>query len=85
MGNLGVAAVLLDNEADVNTADSIGMTPLHWAALTGNLQMVELLLARYASVDSRDYFAGGITPYGIAKLLGYNETIELMQNRYAIF
>ena len=46
--------------------------------------MVELLLVNYANVDARDYFAGGMTPMGIAKLLGYTQIQETMRNRYSI-
>lgn len=84
LGHFTVAKVLLDEGAEVNSADSLGLTPLHWAALTGREAMVELLLVNYANVDARDYFAGGITPMGIAKLLGYTKIQETMGNRYSI-
>lgn len=84
LGHFAVAKVLIEQGAEVNAADSLGLTSLHWAALTGREAMVELLLINYANVDARDYFAGGMTPMGIAKLLGYTTIQETMRNRYSI-
>ena len=85
LGNLEAAQALIENDADVSLADSLGMTALHWAALTGSLPMVDLLLSHGANVDARDYYAGGITPRQIARMMGHTEIVEMMQNRYAIF
>ena len=79
------AKVLLENGADVNTKDSLGMTPLHWASLTGNEPMTELLLENYGDVYARDYFAGGMTPLSIARLMGYDELVTMMSIRSSIF
>ena len=58
---------------------------MHVAALTGDEQMTELLLKNFANVDARDYFAGGITPLGITRLLGYATVTQMMQNRFTLF
>ena len=42
--NIAVAAVLLERHADVNAIDDGDRTPLHFAAYTNNVNMVELLL-----------------------------------------
>ena len=39
----------------------------------------------FADVDARDYFAGGITPRSVARLLGYDEIYQLMVNRFALY
>lgn len=85
LGNVEAVEALLENGADVNVADSLGLTPLHWAAMTGSLEIAELLLAHYANVDVRDYYAGGVTPRQIARMMGHTDIVDVMQNRYAIF
>lgn len=44
-------AMLLDKNADVNKADSAKLTPLHIAAMKGNVKMTSLLIQRGADVD----------------------------------
>lgn len=48
-GNLGATEQLLKEEAQSNSRDVHGWTPLHHAALQGNSLMIELLLARGSS------------------------------------
>jgi ankyrin repeat protein len=53
--NCGIAALLLthQNSPDVNAADKYGRTPLHYASKHGR-EIIELLIAHGAAVDSRD-------------------------------
>lgn len=44
-------AMLLAKDADVNKADNTKLTPLHIAAMKGNLKMTSLLIQRGADVD----------------------------------
>ncbi len=83
LGNYDAASTLIDHGADVNQRDAMGFAALHWAALTGDTEMAELLMVNYADVTTRDYIAGGITPLGIAKLMGYNEVVEVLKNKVA--
>lgn len=85
LDNLDAARTLLEHRADVNAADALGLRPLHWAALTGSLPMTELLLSHHADVAARDYYAGGLTPEAIARMLGHTSVIELIKNRFALF
>jgi ankyrin repeat protein len=85
LDNFMAAKILLDFGANVNVADCVGMTPLHWAALTGIDAMVDLLLSNYANVDAADYITGGLTPLAIAKMMGYGGIAEMMQNRFSFF
>lgn len=39
---------------NVNTIDSQGRSPLHIAALTGNIELVEMLLNKNAQTDIKD-------------------------------
>jgi ankyrin repeat protein len=43
-----MAAVLIAHKAEVNARDNSGVTPLHYAAITGNKAMAKLLLAHKA-------------------------------------
>lgn len=48
-----VAALLLDQGADIGTSDGFGYTPLHWAAgLNNNPEVVALLLDRGADIEA---------------------------------
>ncbi|XP_049795671.1 putative ankyrin-containing lipoprotein Lxx09580 [Schistocerca nitens] len=46
--------VLLAAGVDVGTMDGDGLTALHWAARSGQVEMAECLLAAGADVDARD-------------------------------
>ena len=72
---------MLRKGADVNARDRSGATPLHAAALKGNLAMAELLLAHGAAVDARD--GDGLTPLHNAALSGHAEVAALLLDRGA--
>jgi ankyrin repeat protein len=51
-----VVEVLVANGADVRRADEDGKTPLHWAAIKGNREIVTSLLARGAEINALDAY-----------------------------
>ena len=53
-GRAETAAWLLDQGVAVNGSDAEGRTPWHWAATSGNRDLLELLLHRGADVAARD-------------------------------
>lgn len=54
--SLEVARYLIDNGADVNHQDDIGLTPLIWNTLHGNYEIVELLVEKGADITCVDRF-----------------------------
>ncbi len=62
-GNTNIANVLLSHKADMHAKNRDGQTPLHLAALQGELQAVAWLLQHGADVNARDN--RGTTPLGI--------------------
>jgi ankyrin repeat protein len=63
-----VAVILLDNSVQVNTISSgnMGITPLHLAAMKGDIEMIKLLLAQGADLTLKDSVHQG-TPFDWAK------------------
>jgi ankyrin repeat protein len=67
--NKYLAALLLANKADVNAADNSGHTPLGGAAVTGQKDMVELLLAFKAEIKDALRLAVMFKHDDVARLL----------------
>ncbi|MDQ7825695.1 MAG: ankyrin repeat domain-containing protein [Candidatus Eremiobacteraeota bacterium] len=66
----------LDKGVAINTRDSEGRTPLHWAILEDRVEMVELLLSRGADPLLKD--SSGDDARAMAKLGQNREIIELI-------
>lgn len=65
------------SQLDVNRANHAGLTPLHHAVLSNNLDTVKLLLsAGDARVDSADQY--GFTPLHTASACGYSPLVSLL-------
>jgi len=79
-GDINAATALLEQGAEPNVQDKLGMTPLHWTGLKGQLELARLLLFYEASIHIREHFSGGVTPVGMAQLLGYEDVAHLMEN-----
>lgn len=73
--------VLLQHEADVNTADQYGRAPLHGAAGFGYVEVIELLLQKGADVDAQDQ--DGLTPLLCALQIGHLQAARLLIDRGA--
>lgn len=58
LGQIGVAAWLLDHGVDPAAGMATGMSALHWAANRGQRAAVELLLARGAPMEQRNMYDG---------------------------
>jgi ankyrin repeat protein len=79
-GHVPLAEKLLELH-DVNGTDDEGMTPLHWGCLTGDADMVRLLLENGGDTCRANAHADGLTPEDMAVAMGYREVIRAMRER----
>ncbi len=63
----------IEDGEEFNTPDDNGLTPLHWAAITGCTDLCKLLINRGAHVNPRDENVTDMTPTALARWLGYDE------------
>ncbi len=61
-----VEAILKQDPSAINAVDEAGLTPLHYAAKSGRIELVKLLLAHHAKVNPMS--ADGETPYFMAEM-----------------
>jgi uncharacterized protein len=73
-GNGQEAVRLIEGGADVNAADSLGTTPLMWAARYGDVVVVERLIEAGAKPAAENVF--GVTPMSEAALIGSEAVIR---------
>jgi hypothetical protein len=71
----------IESGADVNDTDSYGLAPLHWAALNGSMDLAKLLINRGANLVTIAHQLGGLTPTGVAKIMGYAELVQFFVSR----
>jgi ankyrin repeat protein len=67
---------LLKQKADVNAAQSDGMTALHWAAWHDDFETVQRLIAAGANVQATNRY--GVTALSLACTNGNKEIVELL-------
>jgi ankyrin repeat protein len=74
-----MARMLIERGADVNRQDTLGMTPLLWAAASsfGDAAMVDLLIASGARTDARD--TDGLTPLELARKYNHTQLISSLE------
>ncbi|XP_078093400.1 protein phosphatase 1 regulatory subunit 12C-like [Mustelus asterias] len=75
-GDARDAGEMLKGGADVDCANTDGISALHQACIDENLEMVEFLLAHNANVDLSDN--EGWTPLHVAASCGYSEIVECL-------
>ncbi|MDY7579083.1 ankyrin repeat domain-containing protein [Herbaspirillum sp. RTI4] len=72
-GNVVAVKALLAKDVEVNRP---GWTPLHYAAASGNMEIVDLLLDASAYIDAES--PNGTTPLMMATRNGKDKTVELL-------
>jgi uncharacterized protein len=81
-GDIEVVRTLLRSGGDVNAAQGDGMTALHWAAMNGRSDIVEVLLYAGATPESTTRL-GAYTPLHLAAREGHAEVIDRLLNGFA--
>jgi hypothetical protein len=80
MGKVNVVEMLLKYGADPNEMRDVyrgeGPTALHYAAMGGNMKVVEILLQLEVNVDQQDHM--GMTPLHYAAMSGHEEVVEIL-------
>ena len=72
-GHLPLVKKLIEHDADVNKP---GWTPLHYAATSGHVAVIELLLENSAYIDAES--PNGSTPLMMAAMYGSPEAVKLL-------
>jgi ankyrin repeat protein len=74
-GNKDAVKALLKQAADVNAAQGDGMTALHWAAVNGDAEMVDMLVYAGANIRATTRI-GAYTPLYLASQRGHAAAIK---------
>lgn len=84
-GGVDAAKLLLERGAQVERQHHLGTTALHWAAMAGRTEMIELLLDNGADIDrvGRKFDASGQTPLELARARGRDAAARLLRDRGA--
>jgi acyl-CoA-binding protein len=77
IGNLDAFSELYQRNSNIiNVKDKEGMSPLHWAADRGHIEVVRFLLSHGADIDAQDNC--GNTPLHIAAMSDQKEIVRLL-------
>src|SRR5688572_20474738 len=76
-GDRETVKALLKKAADVNAAQGDGMTALHWAAMNGDADLVQMLIVAGANVRATTRL-GTYTPLYLASQQGHGQVIQAL-------
>ena len=76
--NRALAELLIEAGANPNYSDSIGFSPLHYAASLGDEKLVSLLLEQGANPNLKSQLQSDITPLYLAVKNGHLGTLKLL-------
>ncbi len=82
--DLEMARLLIDSGADISKAyyfrnELSQLSPLHQAAINGNVEMVQFLLSRDADPNSQGFY--GLTPLREAAMRRHDEAVEILADQ----
>jgi len=80
-GDIARVKKLLDRGANLNAKNILGLTPLHIAAMYGNLELVDLLLKYGADANAKTDHA--VTPLHLAASWGRADVVKMLLERGA--
>ena len=83
-GHVDVVEALI-KVCDANAVDQEGMTPLHWASIVGDAQIVDLLMSHDADPNLRDESLDGLTPVELAEMMGHDELLEALSGEITYY
>ena len=76
-GDLGKVQALLSSDRNlISSCDNHGKTPLHWAAVAGQMEVAKILLANHADIDATN--DNDATPLHDAAYWGHRDVAELL-------
>jgi len=80
--SVGVAKVLIENFANVESTDNHGNTALHYAAIGNSVDVAKLLLAKSANLNATAVSGPrkGLTPLQVAERYQNQEMVLLLGN-----
>ena len=75
--DIDAVRTLIADGADVNAPHGDGMTGLHWAALSGNREIAQLLIDAGAALEAATRL-GAHTPLHVAAKVGHGEVVAIL-------
>jgi ankyrin repeat protein len=78
-GDRDAVKSLLKQAADVNAAQGDGMTALHWAAMSGDVELAQMLIVAGANVKATTRL-GSYTPLYLASQQGHGNVVQALIN-----
>jgi ankyrin repeat protein len=80
LGYTVVTRFLVEAGAELNITDDNGWTPLHWAAKTGDQELILTMAENDADLFALD--RDGDTPFDVLIKYGHDRVLEAMKRRY---